>query len=287
MKIISSIVSVVFAVALVMMVAVPVIGDSINNDDIYHNDGAQRYTFYAGDSIPDRHFTYDGTDFKIDGVNYELKRLTPAAFTSKVAISSISGVSVTHGNLLTTTGTAYKSQIVGLASLDITVSGGKISGTLVKGETTYTLPETAIDWAFFPAKNGAYTAVSIDAGSSIYTDSLNSLAYVSAPGNAFVELYNGTATSQASGNPTTTAAELFTDVDTLHDGEGGTVLKVNMPPGNTSFFKADSTFWIMAPATVVHHDLEVSTEDQLISFIPLLLILGIIIGVIGLIVRRA
>ena len=293
MKIISSIVSVVFAVALIMMVAVPVIGDSLNGDETFYNDGSQKYAFYESGSIPNRHYTYDGTDFKIDGVKYELGKLTPACFTSALSISNITRVSVTHNNILTGDqgATAFNGQIVDLKSLDITISGGKVSGSMVKttgsGESatdhTYTLTQTTLNWAFLPATNGEFTAVSIDSG-AIYVESLNDLSYVSAPGAAYAILYDGTATHSGT---TTTAEALFPNVETLYDDDGGSVLKVTMPPTEGSFFKGSSTFWIMAPASVFHDDVEVTTEDQLVSFIPLLLILGVVIGVIGMVVRRS
>lgn len=290
MKLISAIVGVVIAIIAITTVMIPTLADNVPHDTTYSNisGDAPLYTYYE-DSIPDLVIKWDGSKMTVNGSAAKWGNTTPAIATSALSIASQSGNSnpnITHIGIATDEGgqTTYGSQISGLTAIDLTVTGGKIAGTVKTSAHTYTIAETALDWAYVQAYGGQYTAIDTTAGHNWYTYGLDKITYqYRHTSSTTYTVHDGKVTKPNGDTVATLAASNFTAVDTIYDKDGVTVYKVAMPVKD---YTAATTTWAIVNADVTVNDHKETTEETILNFVPLILIMGLLLGVVGLAIRR-
>lgn len=288
MKVIKMSIAAIVCILAVTAIMIPVLNDTVPHDTVYDNvpEGGVLYTYYNGTaSIPSITITTNQSgDVLVNGQIAETDVHTPAIVTSNLSIApqaGSTGVTVTHTNIATLVGegTAYPSQITKVNDIDLTVTGGKISGTVkTSGGATYTIAETTLGWAYVQSSTGTYTAVDQTAG-DVYVASIADLTWQYRVGsNDTHTVHDGKMTDKTGTNPTDLTDASFTAVTTEYSKGDVTILKVTMPPVS---YKSTSVAWAIAPASYTIDDHEETREEKIIALVPLLTMVGLVLAIVG------
>lgn len=284
MKIIKMSIAAIVCVMAVTAVMVPVLNDAVPHDTTYSNvpgDGVH-YAYYE-DSIPNLTIEWDGTNMTVNGSTVKWDNNTPAIVTSALSVASQSGTNgpnITHIGIATDEqgSTTYGSQISGLKTINLTVTGGKISGTATTANHTYTIAETSVSWAYVQSYGGTYTAIKSTEG-YWYTYGLDTITYqYRNSSSSTYTVHDGTVTKANGDLVATLTGEMFASIETIYDEDDVTVYKVGMP---VSTYTYSTTAWAIVNASVTIDDHEETTEEKIISVVPLALLAGLVLSLVG------
>lgn len=288
MKTIKMAIAAIVCILAVTTVMIPVLNETVPHDTVYDNvpEGGVYYTYYNGTTkIPNMTISMNNKgEVLVDGKIARTDVNTPAIVTSALSIApqtGAPGVTVTHTNIaeLVGEGTVYPSQITRVNSIDLTVTAGKIKGTVqTSAEATYNIKETTVTWAYVQAPTGSYTAVS-QTGGDVYVSALTDLTWQYRVGsNDTHTVHNGTDVNNKGENAVTIANSDFTAVSTVYNKDGVTILKVTMPP---TAHKSASVAWAIAPASYTINDHKETREEKIIALVPLLTMVGLVLALVG------
>lgn len=291
MKIVTATIAVIVSILAITTVMIPTLADNVSHDTTYSNvpAGGVHYTYYDTTAkIPNLTISYDGENMTVNGQSVKWDVYTPAIVTSNLTIAAQSGSTgpnCTHTNIATAPAgaTSYPSQITKLTAISLTVTSGKISGTVSTSAGAYTIAETTLSWAYVQNSNGHYTAVNQTNG-SVYVSSINDLTwqYRSGSANTYT-VHNGKVLDRTGAETDTLANGDFTAVETVYSEGDTTILKVTWP---ATEHKGSTVAWAIAPASYTIEDHEDTTEEKILNMLPLILMVSLVLGLVGLAIRR-
>lgn len=284
MKVVKMAIASMIAIIAVVGIMIPILGDTVPHDTTYSNvpEGGALYAYYE-DSIPSMTIKWDGTRMTVNGATVKWDIHTPAVVTSALTVASQSGTTgpnITHIGIATdeTGSTAYGSQISGLKTIDLAVSGGKISGTVTTANHTYTIAETALSWAYMQTYGGNYTAIDSTAG-SWYTYGIDRITYqYRNTSTSTYTVHDGKVTKPNGDLVATLSDSDFTSIETIYDEEETTVYKVGMP---VKVYTNATTAWAIVNTSVTIDDHEETAVEKIIGIVPLMLLAGLILSLVG------
>lgn len=284
MKVVKMAIASMIAIIAVVGIMIPILGDTVPHDTTYSNipEGGALYTYYE-DSIPNLTIKWDGTRMTVNGATVKWDDNTPAIVTSALSVASQSGTNgpnITHVGIATDEqgGTTYGSQISGLKTIDLTVTGGKISGTATTANHTYTIAETSLSWAYVQSYGGTYTAIK-STGGYWYTYGLDTITYqYRNSSSSTYTVHDGTVTKPNGDLVATLTDEVFASFETIYDEDDVTVYKVGMP---VSTYTYSTTAWAIVNTSVTIDDHEETTIEKIIGIVPLMLLAGLILSLVG------
>lgn len=303
MKIVTAAISMIVAILAITTIMIPTLADNTHyeepEDTVYSNVplGGVRYTYYATKAtIPNLTIEYNSessANITVNGAVAKWGVNTPAIVTSNLTIAAQSGSTgpnLTHTNIATVSdgGTAYPSQITKLTEIHLSITSGTVSGTVKTASATYTIKATDLSWAFVQSANGEYTAVNQTAG-GVYVSALSDLTWQYRSGSAYTYTVHGGKVTDREGTQTATLTNAdFTGVETVYNEDGVTVLKVTMPP---TTHKSSSVAWAIAPASYTiegtePEEPEKTVEMKILDLLPLILMVSLVLGLVGLAIRR-
>lgn len=299
-KMVTSIIGIIITVVLAVALFIPIVSDQIENvekmdDTVYLNE--PKSATYVGAAVKvgelsgTNEITWDGTTLSLNGSAIDLSYSAakkPIIVGEQMFMTCQSGAwALTMTGILndaeTATNRTIQTTTAGLSTMQITFTGTDATVEYVVSDVTNTVVIDQ-DWGFIPSSTGKYVAFPHTAVSKLYySDNL----WAASNSNGHMISYSLKDGSVINGVDTTsvnTSVEI--ESTGIYEATIGANLADDSIQVNSTLGNPQRLFAYVVPDSVTYSSGENDSMAQLMSILPLLVIVALIISVIGVVVWR-
>lgn len=272
---------IVVALLVAVTVLVPIVGVAIDDQHEYYNNSVGQYSKVIDEpiTIALSYDANDGVSYTVNGVDQSLQfNYNDLIFATSHASFKITYASSYSSYLLWLDETLGSMRIDNPKSVSAEIDADSVSVNFVKADDTTSSFEVGIDWGFYAVTNGDYRAVWNDPY-NVYINDVNQVYSTNwlATTSEFFSIH-GESVVYGGGDATVgyDLAPMSGVIDVYNFTSGDFTLTVD---NNGTPYEA-VPFNVIVPAEVIGDKASYSgVLDTMLSIIPLLVIVGIIVGV--------